>query len=70
MIYPKKKMIQVAGDGTKIRAGMNGGERIYSRADTKMAKAAKSHKDLIALGKFMISATRKQDARKPEFVEG
>jgi hypothetical protein len=75
-IYPNRKknaaMIQVAGNGSQVRAKMEGAERIYSRQDTKkimtMAKKARSQKDIIALGKFVAEATQKQDSREPEFV--
>lgn len=76
MIYPTKKhpsMIQVVGNGGPVQAGLEGKERIYSREDTKkiisMARAAKSNEDLVALGRFVLSATKIQDARPPEFVE-
>jgi replication-associated recombination protein RarA len=76
MIYPGKKkpdMIQVAGNGGEVQSLMEGKERIYSRSDTKriidLARAAKSNQDLVALGKFVFSATKKQDSRPPEFVE-
>lgn len=75
MIYPAKKkkpeMIQMAG--SNVRSQMEGKERIYSRSDTnkmiKLARKAKSEKDLIELGRFVAEATRMQDMRKPEFVE-
>lgn len=73
-LYPKSKnkMIQVSGqDGPAVKS-LHGGERIYSRADTKqivsMAKSAKSPKDFEALGKFVINATRKQDLVEKEYV--
>lgn len=73
MIYPKRnpEMIQVAGG--KVQSLMKGQERIFSRSDTrkiiKMARTAKTNKDLIELGKFICDATKKQDSRKPEFTD-
>ncbi len=75
MIYPGKKkpeMIQVAGKAGQVQSLMDGNERIYSTKDTKkiveMAKACKTTKDLLALGKYVLLATKKQDAAKPQFT--
>jgi hypothetical protein len=72
---PKKSgsMIQVAGNGGPVQSVMEGKERIYSQKDTRkiisMAKSAKSNNDFVELGRFVLSATKLQDARPPEFVE-
>lgn len=70
---PKMKVI--APDGS-TQMELNGGERIFSRKNTKtlirMAKRAsksKSDKDYKALGKKMFSYLKQQDSREPEYVK-
>lgn len=70
---PKMKVI--APDGS-TQMELNGGERIFSRKNTRtlirMAKRAsksKSDKDYKALGKKMFSYLKQQDSREPEYVK-
>lgn len=65
----------IAPDGS-TQMELNGGERIFSRKNTKtlirMAKRAdksKSDKDYKALGKKMFTYLKQQDEREPEYVE-
>lgn len=70
---PKMKVI--APDGS-TQMELNGGERIFSRKNTRtlirMAKRAsrsKEDKDYKALGRKMFSYLKQQDTREPEYVE-
>lgn len=70
---PKMKVI--APDGS-IQMELEGGERIFSRKNTRtlirMAKRAsksKEDKDYKALGKKMFTYLKQQDEREPEYVE-
>lgn len=65
----------IAPDGS-TQMELNGGERIFSRKNTKtlirMAKRAdksKADRDYKALGKKMFTYLRQQDEREPEYVE-
>ena len=65
----------IAPDGS-TQMELEGGERIFSRKNTKtlirMAKRAsksKSDKDYKALGKKMFEYLKQQDQREPEYVE-
>lgn len=65
----------IAPDGS-TQMELNGGERIFSRKNTKtlirMAKRAdksKADKDYKALGKKMFTYLKQQDEREPEYVE-
>ena len=64
----------IAPDGS-TQMELNGGERIFSRKNTKtlirMAKRAdksKADKDYKALGKKMFNYLKQQDEREPEYV--
>ena len=70
-----KKMLVLNSDG-KPQMELEGGERIFSRKNTRtlirMAKRAsksKSEKDYKALGKRMFTYLKQQDEREPEYVE-
>ena len=65
----------IAPDGS-TQMELNGGERIFSRKNTKtlirMAKRAdksKADRDYKALGKKMFTYLKQQDEREPEYVE-
>lgn len=65
----------IAPDGS-VQMELDGGERIFSRKNTrtlirmaKRAKRTKLDKDYKALGKKMFEYLKQQDTRKPEFVE-
>ena len=65
----------IAPDGS-TQMELNGGERIFSRKNTKtlirMAKRAdksKADRDYKALGKKMFTYLKQQDERAPEYVE-
>ena len=65
----------IAPDGS-TQMELNGGERIFSRKNTRtlirMAKRAsksKEDKDYKALGKKMFTYLKQQDEREPEYVE-
>lgn len=64
-------MKQLSSDGS-VQAEMTGAQRIYSRKDTaqivKMATEAKSQRDILALGKFVYDATKRQDAAEPQYT--
>lgn len=69
------KMLVIAPDGSS-QMELDGGERIFSRKNTKtlirMAKRAdksKADKDYKALGKKMFAYLKQQDEREPEYVE-
>lgn len=68
--------MQVIGSDGKSQMELEGGERIFSRKNTKtlvrMAKRAyksKSDKDYKALGKKVFKYLDVQDSNKPEYVE-
>lgn len=70
----KIKMKVLAPDGS-TQMGLQGGERIVSRRETKilLKKALKSNlsqadKDFKALGKYIFKVLDKQDDREPEYV--
>lgn len=69
------KMLVLAPDGS-TQMELDGGERIFSRKNTKtlirMAKRAdktNADKDYKALGKKMFEYLKAQDSREPEYVE-
>jgi hypothetical protein len=70
MIYPKSKMAQHNPSGM-VEANIHGGERIFSRIDTKqiveLSKSAKTDEDYKALGRFVFDAMRKQDSSPKEY---
>lgn len=62
-------------DGSE-QMGLYGGERIFSRANTKIlikkakkAQLTEDDKDYKALGKYMFKCIQIQDNREPEFVQ-
>lgn len=68
--------MQVIGPNGEVQMELEGGERIFSRPNTKalvkLAKKAyetKDDKDYKALGKRVFKYLDKQDSNKPEFVE-
>jgi hypothetical protein len=71
-IKKKPEMVQLSGDGKTIEATMSGNQRVYSRPDTmkiiQMAKIANSPGKLLELGRFIMQATKTQDAKPPEFT--
>lgn len=73
-IKNRPKMVQLSGDGKTVEANMSGNQRVYSRQDTmqmiQMARAASSPGKLLELGRFIMQATKVQDAKPPEFTEG
>ena len=72
----KLPTMKVIGSDGSVQMELNGGERIFSRKNTrtlirmaKRAKASKADKDYKALGKKMFSYIKQQDEREPEYVE-
>lgn len=68
--------MKVVGPNGEIQMNLEGGERIFSRSNTKtlirMAKRAdksKSDSDYKKLGKKVFSYIKQQDTREPEYVE-
>lgn len=68
--------MKVIGTNGEVQMELEGGERIFSRKNTKtlirMAKKAdstKSDTDYKKLGKKMFSYIKEQDTRDPEYVE-
>lgn len=65
------KLVQTAEGAPSIP--LQGAERIYSIEDTRqiirLAQQAQTPEALIALGQFVYKATKKQDARTPEFTD-
>lgn len=60
----------------RTQVNLWGGERIISRRETKIlvnkakkARKSKDNKDYKALGKYIFNVFKKQDTRKPEYVE-
>ena len=69
-------LMKVIGPNGEVQMELEGGERIFSRKNTKtlirMAKRAaqsKSDTDYKRLGNKMFSYIRQQDNREPEYVE-
>lgn len=62
---------QLTGQSGNIQFKLNGGERIYSKADTAqlifLAQKAKSFADWVRLGRFLHRATKAQQTRKPQY---
>lgn len=71
MLYPKKNsMHQLNGKTGEVETTIKGGERIFSREDTKMiVSMVQNDTDSGQLGKFVCSAIKKQDSRKPEYTK-
>jgi uncharacterized membrane protein (UPF0127 family) len=72
----KLPTMKVIGSNGDTQMELNGGERIFSRKNTrtlirmaKRAKSSKADKDYKALGKKMFSYIKQQDEREPEYVE-
>lgn len=71
-IKKRPKMVQLSGDGRTVEATLSGNQRVYSRPDTmkiiQMARVANSPGKLLELGRFIMQATKGQDAKPPEFT--
>ena len=72
----KLPTMKVIGSNGDTQMELQGGERIFSRKNTrtlirmaKRASVSKSDKDYKALGKKMFSYIKQQDEREPEYVE-
>ncbi len=68
--------MKVIGSDGSVQMELNGGERIFSRKNTrtlirmaKRAKVSKADKDYKALGKKMFEYIKQQDEREPEYIE-
>lgn len=68
--------MQVISPDGNIMTTLEGGERIFSRVNTrvlirkaKRAYKSKEDKDYKALGKYMFKCIKQQDTREPEYVE-
>lgn len=52
---------------------LEGGELVISRKETKqlidLVKKAKSEKDILEVGNFLLNVRLKQRKRKPEYVQ-
>ena len=69
-------VMKVLGPDGEIQANLWGGERIFSRANTKVlikkakkADKTKSESDYKSLGKYLFKCIKQQDERDPEYVQ-
>lgn len=61
--------VQLNGKTGEVEAEVKGGERIFSRPDTKRIVTLVKAGDDAALGRFVFQAIKRQDGREPEYTE-
>lgn len=69
-------VMKILGPDGKIQGNLWGGERIFSRTNTKIlikkakkAEKTKSDSDYKSLGKYLFKCIKQQDERDPEYVQ-